>query len=185
MYSISPLYESSELDDLIDEAMRLPVNAKITAEHVSVKAYYQEELGPSGDDAIIRTATDVEKMLLNVDVIITVSAIDTANYNHRDMLVMISNLVNLIETGYNGRSDVPVVFINSGMFRIIPSVVKYFGYDNAVLAPIYRKIGSLESSETYQETDADDLENGEHGMYRSMDVSRIVQGLPSQEEYHQ
>lgn len=154
MYCINKLRIDHELDELVEEALRLPINAWLKGDKVEVRAFYQECL--TGDvPAIIRPATDVEVSGLGYDVIITVSSMETVTYSHKDMLVLVSDLLNTIELGYNGRDDAPVIFIRQNEHRFNPKVVKYFGKQNKVYAHIFAALDSNGSEDRYCNTDED------------------------------
>ena len=136
MYGMPLVREDELLTKLLDKALELPINSWLVRDNVIIRAYYQETL--KGDlAAIIRPATDVERLGLDIDVVLTVSMAETATYRDLDMLVLISSLLNTIELGYSGRDDAPAIFIKNTKYSIVPDVVKYFGTDNKVLLPIY------------------------------------------------
>lgn len=155
MYSISIIRQDEELDEVLEEAMRLPVNVWLRNERVEVKAFYQEELKADAAGTI-RAATEVEVAELRVDAIIMISSVETVTFSHLDMLVLISDLLNTIDLGYNGRDDAPVVFIKDRTMRVNPKVYKYFGMDNKVLGPIMQKLDRGPNTEMYCKTDADE-----------------------------
>lgn len=139
MYCIPLVREDDILTKMLDKALGLPINSWVIHEKVIVKAYYQETL--KGDVlATIRAATDVERLALEIDVVLTVSMAETATYSDLDMLVLISSMLNIIELGYSGRDDAPAIFIKNTKYSIIPEVVKYFGTDNKVLMPLYEAL---------------------------------------------
>lgn len=154
MYCIKTTRTSSELDDLLLEAMRLPVNAWVAGDKVEVKAYYKEELKHE-EAALIRPATEVEVAEIGADAIIMVSSIETVTYNHKDMLVLLSSLLNTIELGYNGGDDTPVIFIKQNTFSLNPALYKYFGADNKVMRPIFAMLERKPSDIEYCNTDED------------------------------
>lgn len=152
MYCVSRLIEKDELNELMEECRRLPINFWLAGQKVEVKAYYQEEL--KGEVAgIIRAATDVEISALGVDVIITISLVETATYSHKDMLVLLSDLLNTIELAYNGHDDVPVIYIMGYSFRVNPAIVKYFGTDNKVMAPIFNMLDTGPGDAKYEDAE--------------------------------
>ena len=139
MLGLDVLIESLDLDTMLEEALDLPINRWVGESRVSVKAYYQSELARD-EYATIRVATDVERHLLEVDAIIVISFTGTASFTHRDMMVTLSDLLNMMNPIYGGRDDAPAVLIKQQEYRINPAIVNFFGQDNKVTGDIFKKL---------------------------------------------
>lgn len=159
MLGYDVLIDSLDLDAMLAEALELPINKWVKESRVSVKAYYQSELARD-EYATIRAATDVERHLLEVDVIIVFSFTGTASYTHRDMMVALSDLLNMMQPIYGGRDDAPAVLIKQQGYRLNPAIVNFFGEDNKVTGDIFRKLDRKPYAQVY-----DDDEDALRGRY--------------------
>lgn len=158
LININPYYE-----ELLDEALRLPINKWLTNNKVVIDVYEQEEL-PGGIPATIRAATDVERLHVSTDVILTLSMLECTAYSHKDLLVLISHMLNMIEVAYSGRDDAPAIFIRQNRYTVSPKVVKFFGGDNLVYRNLFEAIKGSQSND-YKDYLGEDPEPG---MYESI-----------------
>ena len=158
MFTSPIITKSHDLNELLIEALELPINSWISDSRVVVVAYYQEIL--KGDDvAQIRASTEVEKLELNVDAVITVSMEGVNTYRHDEMMVLLSEMLNMIECSYSGREATPAIFIKQSQYRVNPVIVKYFGKNNRTFAPLLEALHEADAP-TYDEKGSHDEGQG-------------------------
>lgn len=149
MYTYPLIRRNEYFQSLLDEALGLPINKWLAKNRVVISVYEQEELQGSVP-AIIRASTDVERMHVNTDVVLTLSMLECATYSRMDLLVLISHMLNMIELAYSGGDDAPAIFIRQNKFTVSPNVLKFFGARNKVYRAMFEAIKGSEAGE-YQE----------------------------------
>jgi hypothetical protein len=160
MYTFPLIKQSPYFQELLEEALLLPINKWLNSNNVEISVYEKEEL-QGGAPAVIRASTDVERMHAETDVVLTLSMLECSTYSRIDLLVLISHMLNMIELGYSGGDDAPVIFIRQNKYTVSPNVLKFFGAGNKVYRQVFDAIKGSESGE-YQDYTGKEAEPGQY-----------------------
>jgi len=126
MFLTERVEESEELDIAVEKCLRWPLISSLLMNNVSVKAVYGELKKDVGE---VRVATDLEKTLLEYDIIITLDPEETKVYEEIDYIAVIAHLLRTVEVEF--RRDKPVITIQrESYYKIDIEVVKHFGKDH-------------------------------------------------------
>ncbi len=163
MYTIPLVVKDDYFQAMLDQALELDINRWLPDSGCVIGVYAREEL--KGERASsIRAATDVERLHVEIDVVLELSYLECAPYTQEDMLVLISHELSKIELTYSGGDDAPAIFIREQKFSVAPNVLKYFGAGNKVYRDVIEAISTSDSGSYHGRYE----ERQEPGMYSAL-----------------
>ena len=149
------IYSDEDLSKYVDLALEsdVPNIKNLDLYEVVVKAYWAEDI-VGGEMIDIRAATNVESLLLDVDVIIMVSKEQTAKFDDRSMVGLIAAMLNRVTPTFRGRAAEPAIVIEKNFYELSPDIVSYFGKDLAHNEGFFVKVDNLDDGRAvYNELD--------------------------------
>jgi hypothetical protein len=156
MYTQPTISPDDHLEYLLQEALKAPMLGFLANRGLSI-GIYSIPVNKGDVPVAMKVSTEVEKLLLSLDVVLTVSDAETQHLDDYNIIALLAQELSAIELTWRGGRDdpSPVILISHDNIKVNPEVARYF--PNSIISNrLYAKVKIAEEKgyEVYPESES-------------------------------